>query len=260
MGKNGERFMINDYDKFAKEREEAILKGTKKSHRFSEKPMMKKMLPDLSGKKVLLLGCGTGEETMLVETFGATDITGIDLSEVSINLAKERYPKYKFYIGDMHQLSFADKTFDFVYSSLALHYSDSPEIVYKEVYRVLKQNGQFLFSVGHPIRWASETVELNGENTKVIGFTVDYENNGITYGNYLTYAPHEHHFKNGEVLKFYVGPPSMYFKLAKKTGFSITDFEESKCTEEALEANKNYYQRFSELPQFMAFLITKNKR
>lgn len=62
--------MVNDYDKFAKERQEELLKGEKKPHRFSEKPMMKSMLSSLNGKKVLMLGCGTGEESVLLKSFG----------------------------------------------------------------------------------------------------------------------------------------------------------------------------------------------
>ena len=74
--------MINDYDKFAKERQEELKKGIKKPHRFIEKPMMKELLPDLTGKKVLMLGCGTGEESLMLKEYGSREIIGIDLSEV----------------------------------------------------------------------------------------------------------------------------------------------------------------------------------
>ena len=53
--------------------------------------MMKTMLPNLNNKKILMLGCGTGEESKLLELFGASTkkITGIDISDKSIELAKE---------------------------------------------------------------------------------------------------------------------------------------------------------------------------
>jgi len=121
--------MINDYDKFAKERQEQLKKGEKRPHRFIEKPMMRELLPDLTGKKVLMLGCGTGEENALLGEFGATDIVGIDLSEESIRLAKESYPNCQFIVGDMHKLPFENNFFDFVYISLAVHYSEDPESV-----------------------------------------------------------------------------------------------------------------------------------
>ena len=53
--------MINDYDKFAKEWQEQLKKGTKRPHRFIEKPMMRELLTNLEGKRVLMLGCGTDE-------------------------------------------------------------------------------------------------------------------------------------------------------------------------------------------------------
>ena len=124
--------MKNDYDKFAKERQEQLKKGEKRPHRFIEKPMMRELLPNLTGKKVLMLGCGTGEESLMLNEFGATDIVGIDLSEESIRLAKESYPNCEFLVGDMHKLPFENDSFDFVYSSLAIHYSGTPEDVYKE--------------------------------------------------------------------------------------------------------------------------------
>ena len=62
--------MINDYDKFAKERQLELKKGIKKPHRFIEKPMMNELLPDLTGKKVLMLGCGTGEESLMLKEHG----------------------------------------------------------------------------------------------------------------------------------------------------------------------------------------------
>ena len=106
--------MVNDYDKFAKERQEQLKKGEKRPHRFIEKPMMRELLPDLAGKKVLMLGCGTGEESLLLREFGASDIIGVDLSEESIRLAKESYPECEFIVGDMHKLPFNDKSFDFI--------------------------------------------------------------------------------------------------------------------------------------------------
>lgn len=72
--------MKNDYDKFALKRQQDIINGLKPSHRFVEKPMMKSMMPDLKDKRILMLGCGTGEESVLLESFGADpkNIVGID--------------------------------------------------------------------------------------------------------------------------------------------------------------------------------------
>ena len=248
--------MINDYDKFSKERQELLKKGQKRPHRFIEKPMMRELLPDLSGKRVLMLGCGTGEESLMLNEFRATDIIGIDLSKEAIKLAKESYPDFEFFVCDMHTLPFEDNCFDFVYSSLAIHYSDTPEKVYNEIYRVLKKDGQLLFSIGHPLRWACEDIEIDNKNYRVIAHGIDNDN-GNVFGNYNTFKRHEHKFSNGEVLSFCVGSPSFHFKLLKKVGFTVEDFSEGICTEEAKEIDYNYWNRYHEIPQFMAFLVKK---
>lgn len=247
---------VNDYDKFAKMRQEELLKGEKKPHRFAEKPMMRSMLKDLKGKKVLMLGCGTGEESKLLKEFGAKDIVGIDLSKVSIKLAKETYPEYNFVVGDMHNLPFEDNSFDFIYSSLVIHYSDKPEKVYQEIYRILKDDGYLLFSVGHPLRWSLDNVLIDNKECRVIGYENSNTENKI-YGNYNTFSKRNHYFPNNEVLSFYVGSPSMQFKLLKKCGFQVEDFSESACIEETKEVDYNYWYKYHELPQFMAFLAKK---
>ena len=83
---------VNDYDAFAKKRHYEVTNGMKKSLRFVEKPMMISMLPELEGKRILMLGCGTAEESELLSKYNPKKITGIDISEESIKIAKESYP------------------------------------------------------------------------------------------------------------------------------------------------------------------------
>jgi len=258
---------INDYDKFAEKRQQDLINGMKPSHRFVEKPMMKSMIPNLKNKKVLMLGCGTGEESNLLETFGASlnQLTGIDLSSKSIEIAKRSYPDIEFVVGDMNELPFENESFDFVYSSLAIHYTATPEKTYKEVYRILKKEGLFLFSVGHPLRWSSEEQIINDETSRIIGCSKS-DNGNKVYGKYHSFEKHifsSFAWQNdNEVLSFYVGSPSMHFKLLRQANFEILDFTESKCVEEAKTVDMNYYIKNSEIPQFMAFLAKKiiNKR
>lgn len=253
---------INDYDKYAKKRHEDLINGKNPAHRFVEKPMMKSMLPNLNNKKILMLGCGTGEEVNLLMEFGASldKIVGLDISHKSIEIAKETYPEVEFVVGNMNELPFEDNSFDFVYSSLAIHYSHVPEKVYEEVYRVLRPNGLFLFSLAHPLRWASEEKNIDGDIIRIIGCSKNDDSNKL-YGKYNSFEKHIHTSfawqSENPPLEFYVGTPSMHFKLLRKSGFEILDFTESKCIEEAKTFDMNYYLKNSEIPQFMAFLAKK---
>ena len=90
----------NDYDRYAAVRQDALKKGEKLLHRFVEKPAMKKLIPSLLGKRVLMLGCGTGEESLLLEEFGGKDMVGVDFSKESVRLANISYPEHTFLTAD----------------------------------------------------------------------------------------------------------------------------------------------------------------
>lgn len=253
----------NDYDNFAAKRQQALLTGQNLPHRFVEKPAMNALLPDLTGKEVLMVGCGTGEESVLLETHGATHLQGVDLSAESVRLAAQSYPEHTFQTADMHNLPFEDNTFDFIYSSLTVHYSAEPEKVYKEIGRVLKLGGVFQFSVGHPMRWASERVTIDGKSFKVMGYSegptpvTRYSEPVKRLGDYSGFNQFDETFSGGEVLQFYIGPPSMHFGLLRKAGFTVTDFVETKATEECKEVAPDYYSRFGHFPQFVVFSAQK---
>lgn len=248
---------INDYDGKAKERQKELLSNVNRAHSFVEKPMMKSMMPDLKGKKVLMLGCGTGEESKLLEKFKPSEIIGLDISEPSIEIARKTYPNYEFIVGDMHELPFDDNSFDFIYSSLSIHYSSDPEKVYKEVYRVLKKDGNFLFSVGHPMRWTSEKIMIDNKEFKLLGYQNSNKENKI-YGNYNTFTKIEEYLACEDMtFLMYIASPSSHFQMLKKVGFQIEDFKESICVDELKDLDYNYWYRYHEFPQFMAFLAKK---
>jgi ubiquinone/menaquinone biosynthesis C-methylase UbiE len=250
--------MVNDYDKYAAQRQSELKKGEKLPHRFVEKPAMRKLLPNLHDKTVLMLGCGTGEESVLLEEYGASDMNGVDISAESVKLANESYSKHSFTIGDMHKLDFSNDSFDFVYSSLTVHYSPKPLDVYEEVLRVLKPGGTFQFSIGHPMRWASERVIIDDLPHKLMGYT-EGETKPKLIGNYSDFREYDETFPSGEVLRFWIGPPSMHFKLLREAGFTVTDFIETKAIEECKAVDENYYQRFSHFPQFVVFVAKKSE-
>lgn len=249
--------MVNNYDDYASGRKKQLTEGTLRSHKYVEKPMMAAMLPDLIGKKVLMLGSGTGEESEFLKSKGAQDLIGMDLSEGSVKIANESFPNCEFIVGDMHQIPFDNETFDFVYSSLTIHYTPDPKSVYHEISRVLKKGGGMLFSLGHPMRWSGTDVEINDMKLRILGYGTKGENEQLVYGDYMDFALHRHFFPTGEVLEFYSGPPSLHFKQLKECGFTVEDFQESKCIEEMKEKDINYYNRFSKIPQFMAFRVRK---
>lgn len=250
-------YKVNDYDSFAEKRHYEITNGLMKSICFVERPMMESILPNIEGKNILLLGCGTAEECELLSKYKPKKIIGIDISKESIEIAKRSYPDCEFYVSNMLSLPFSSNEFDFIYSSLAITHVEDKDKVFKEIFRVLKDNGEVLFSVSHPIRFSTERINYNNKIFHVIGFEEGEEGTTLL-GGYLSHKKRINNFKDNQVLEEFIAPPSYYFELLINNGFLIENFKESRCIEECKSIDENYYNRFSELPQFMAFLAKKN--
>ena len=115
------------------------------------------LLGDIKGKHVLDLGCGTGDLTEELTEKGAT-MVGADKSAKWIDFCKKRYGKKKnlsFERADGVDLSkFKTASFDAVTMNMVLLNVDTLEEIgkiFKEVSRVLKLEGIFIFSDLNPI-------------------------------------------------------------------------------------------------------------
>lgn len=121
-----------------------------------EKPTMLSLLPDLQGKKLLDLGCGTGEHVNLYLERGANFVVGMDLSEMMLKQAEQnlfqKRPHFSLYQSSMEQLSeLPESDFDIITSSFAFHYvQDFPKLL-ADIKAKLKPNGTLVFSQEHPI-------------------------------------------------------------------------------------------------------------
>ena len=97
---------------------------------------------------ILDVACGTGEfERLLLNQNPTQKITGIDISEKMLNIAREKYrayPSVKFHQASVHSLPFSSQSFDVVVSANAFHYFDEPEVALAEMKRVLKPNGKII--------------------------------------------------------------------------------------------------------------------
>ena len=114
---------------------------------------LKPLFPELSGKKVLDLGCGYGWHCGYAWKQGASLVLGIDESERMIGEAKKRNPGegITYRVCGMEEYEYPEKTYDLVVSNLALHYVEDLEDIYRKVFRTLKKGGIFLFNIEHPV-------------------------------------------------------------------------------------------------------------
>ena len=107
------------------------------------------LYPNIKGKVALDWCCGNGEIGLAMAQAGAAEVHGVDISDVSVSnatsLSKEHDVEEicKFVQMDAENMTYEDDTFDIVHEYGALHHVDL-EVSYKEVARVLKNDGKFI--------------------------------------------------------------------------------------------------------------------
>ena len=89
-----------------------------------EWPAIRAMLPDVSGKRVVDLGCGFGWASRWMREHGASSVHGIDLSQnmIARAAAMTQDPAISYEIADLEALELPEAAFDLAYSALAFHY------------------------------------------------------------------------------------------------------------------------------------------
>lgn len=211
---------------------------------------LKEMLPPLFGKRVLDLGCGYGWHCIYAAQAGASVVFGVDISAKMLQKAKEQtpYPQVVYIQSPMEDISFDENCFDFVLSSLALHYVEDFSAICKKVEKTLVKGGSFVFSVEHPTFTAQGTQDwIYGENGQPL------------------YWPVDHYFTEGKRKAIFLGEPvtkyhrtlSTYLNTLLETGFSIERIEEPKPDPVLLESDP---QLSLELRRPMMLIIHSKKQ
>lgn len=130
------------------------------------------LLGDVKGKKVIELGCGGAENSIILAKQGAK-CTGVDLSIEQLKYARNSAEKHGVDIelieGDFENLfMLGNKCFDIAISIFAIDWAQDLKAAFKEAYRILKDKGIFVFSMQHP------TWNLLGENPTELKITENY--------------------------------------------------------------------------------------
>ncbi len=103
---------------------------------------------DITGKRLLDLGCGAGENSVYFAKKGANCVAA-DYSqgmvEVALKLAEKNGVKIDGCTVNAMEMDFPDNSFDIVYASNLLHHLPEPEKAIREMHRVLKPGGKACF-------------------------------------------------------------------------------------------------------------------
>lgn len=117
-----------------------------------------RLLGDVARKRVLEVGCGAAQCARWLRSEGALPV-GLDLAlrqlQHSRRICEETGLAVPVVCADAGRLPFGDGVFDAACSAYgALPFVADADAVLREVRRVLRPGGPFVFSVTHPIRWA----------------------------------------------------------------------------------------------------------
>jgi SAM-dependent methyltransferase len=211
---------------------------------------LRKMLPELAGKRVLDLGCGFGWHCRYAIENGAESAVGIDISENMLREAERRNSSKRIQYIRMaiEDIDFPADSFGVVISSLTLHYVESFSSILGKIDRCLVGGGHFVFSVEHPIftAYGNQDWHCDQSGTRLHWPVDRYFTEGIRQAVFL-----------GEEVTKYHRTLTTYLNSLIATGFELTGVVEPKPAEHLLGTDP---EMLDELRRPMMLLVSARKR
>jgi SAM-dependent methyltransferase len=241
---DGKSIGRRSYEQFAERFAE--LAPTKPHNAYYDRPAVLGLLPDLRGKRVLDAGCGPGIYAEELLNRGA-EVVAVDVTPAFVRIAKERLGERATVLEwDLAQpLTFAeDGEFDVVVSPLVLDYIEDWGSTLREFFRVLKDDGVLVFSVGHP--WADW--QLASQRRLVAETYFDIERYTMRFTGFGEPYP--------EVTS-YRRPLEAVLNAVTDVGFRLDRVLEPRPTEEFRAVDPERYERLLREPIFLCVRAVK---
>lgn len=222
---------------------------------------MKAKLPVLKGQKVLVLGCGSGEELPEIIKLNPTKIVAMDSSSELIETAKFNFSDVQFLVSKLEDLEFEAQSFDYIYSSLTFHYIKDWQNLFKKLENWLTPGGKILFSTHHPIKWGAATTKNTEFNEFILGYKKHKKDSSKyqIFGDYLNFQEINYKLFNKLDIVYYNRPISQMFSEIRKSGLQVIDFIEPKPMHESKTIKPDFYETYSKIPLFLIFEVMKPK-
>lgn len=213
-----------------------------------EWPAIRAMLPDLTNKRIVDLGCGFGWFARWARQHGAASVLGVDVSEKMIARAKAETSDSSivYLLADLETHDLPPAAFDFAYSALTFHYIEDFSRLVRRVHRSLTPGSNLVFTIEHPIYMAAAhphwcTDEDGRKTWPVNGYAVE----GARRTDWFAKGVLKYHRKLGTTLNALIA-----------AGFAVRHVEEFAPTAAQIAANPGLEE---ELERPMMLLISAQR-
>lgn len=213
-----------------------------------EWPAIRAALPDLTGKRVVDMGCGFGWFARWAREQGAASVLGLDVSEKMVARAKADTsdPAIEYEVADLEVLELARASFDFAYSALTFHYIKDFDRLALMVHQSLTPGSHFVFTIEHPIYMAvTHPRWLNDEDGRKTWPVNRYAVEGERRTDWFAKGVLKYHRRIGTTLNSLIA-----------AGFAIRHVEEFAPTAEQVAQNPDLAE---ELERPMMLLISTQR-
>ncbi|WEO93440.1 methyltransferase domain-containing protein [Streptomyces sp. FXJ1.172] len=203
----------------------------------TDRPAMLRLAGDVSGLRVLDLGCGAGHYSAELLRRGAGHVVGVEGSESLLRAAQERLEdRAVLHHHDLEApLSFlADESFDLAVMALVYHHIDARGQLLAELRRVLRPGGTLLVSTTHP--------------------TSDWTYFG---GSYFAGERVELPFGDGFVISYWRMTLEQFLGELLGAGFVLEELTEPRATQEARLVDLRRYDKTHREPHFLAVRLRR---
>jgi SAM-dependent methyltransferase len=223
-----------------------------------EMPATLELVGDVRGKKILDFGCGSGIYAKTLTKRGAI-VKGFDISEGMLEIARRENPALDLRQASGYKIPFKEK-FDIVIAALVMDYFKDWDKVFREVKRVLKKDGIFIFSIGNPVAECADRIPISkfsnkakykGKRLRVIDEKSAYFKERKIYGVWKNI--------NGKDIRMptYHKTYETIIKTIIRNGFEISDYRDCFPIEKGKKLFPEDYSLFSKIPFFCAWKVRK---
>tara|TARA_Y100000992_G_scaffold14653_1_gene8563 strand:- start:1614 stop:2255 length:642 start_codon:yes stop_codon:yes gene_type:complete len=148
---NGDIKFVGDFESLYANEKDPWLQSSeepsemRKYYQFSRQNLMN-VIHSKKLNQILEVGCGLGKTTNLIKEETNTDIDGLDISQVAVEKASNKYRHIKFYQGDILDFQFRNRYKTVIISQCLWYILHNFDSVISNITSQLNQFGHILFT------------------------------------------------------------------------------------------------------------------